>query len=94
MLASDSGIEPDNWFSSTWNLFIFRRLPSSSGKLPDNILPFRSLHRKYIRITLPVIAEKKNHTYVGNSICSVVWLHHKLSLVAALMFLVLYISDN
>ena len=49
-LANDFGTGPDNWFSSSWSLLKFLRLPSSSGKLPDNLFPFKSLHGKYIRI--------------------------------------------
>ena len=39
----EEGIGPEMLFESIWNLLSFNNDPNSSGKVPDNILPFNNL---------------------------------------------------
>lgn len=46
---NDSGIVPDMLFRSTWSLFKLYRYPSSAGKEPDSLFPFKRLHKQHTR---------------------------------------------
>ena len=49
ILANDFGIGPESWFSSTWNRSSFVRYPSSGGKEPESLFPFKSLQITYVK---------------------------------------------
>ena len=47
---NEEGIGPEMLFKSICNLLSFDKNPNSSGKVPDNILPFNNLYHPNIFI--------------------------------------------